>query len=260
MTKAFDLSGHNAQQLREMPYADFLKTGYWKWVAWEVKRRDGFRCRVCNRSNDIAAHHRTYKNHGNEHLHLDDLTTLCEPCHSRHHFPPPPHKVVVKTVVKTVSAPAYFPHGKKERKFFIKAARILGETPEFLCTLGRMSTEIRLSEHNRKKHQQQKDKDDTWPKMDGWFLVGDIASVDRDLPDHDPVTMTKHLLTKCRTNGAFTSATVRALGLDPATIGHGWPKTIIGKTYSREQVRQALRGRHLYAKLSQRQREKFTPA
>ena len=53
-------------------------------VAWRSLReaclaRDGYRCRLCNSPDDLQAHHRTYARFGHEAV--DDLTTLCAPCH-----------------------------------------------------------------------------------------------------------------------------------------------------------------------------------
>lgn len=49
----------------------------------KVFRRDGNRCVLCNSSEGLSAHHRSYRNFGNEPL--EDLTTLCSRCHRRFH-------------------------------------------------------------------------------------------------------------------------------------------------------------------------------
>ena len=67
------------------------KERYWDYLgseAWKIRRdmaleRDGRRCRLCNSKDRLEVHHRTYKRRGNEKL--DDLTTLCNKCHSAHH-------------------------------------------------------------------------------------------------------------------------------------------------------------------------------
>jgi hypothetical protein len=69
----------------DLEYCDFLKTPYWKAVAWKVKQRAGFRCQMCNSEGQLHAHHRTYEHHGHEHLHMNDLIALCEDCHHRYH-------------------------------------------------------------------------------------------------------------------------------------------------------------------------------
>jgi hypothetical protein len=73
-------------------YNDYLKTDYWKAVSDAVKKRDGYRCRICNSQHDLSAHHRTYDHRGREMDFLDDLTTLCRRCHGIFHgtLPMPP--------------------------------------------------------------------------------------------------------------------------------------------------------------------------
>lgn len=71
---------------RKISYSDFLESTYWRSVSLWVKKRDGSRCKVCDRHKFLQAHHRNYSMpRGSEHLHLDDLTTLCGPCHSLFH-------------------------------------------------------------------------------------------------------------------------------------------------------------------------------
>jgi 5-methylcytosine-specific restriction endonuclease McrA len=45
----------------------------------EALRRDGYRCRGCNATDDLEVHHRTYEHFGHEHP--EDLTVLCRECH-----------------------------------------------------------------------------------------------------------------------------------------------------------------------------------
>lgn len=77
-----------AQQRREMPYEEYLKTAY-----WAAKRRAAIiraqgRCQVCNSNTSLQVHHRTYERRGCEHA--ADLTVLCKRCHERHHLPKEP--------------------------------------------------------------------------------------------------------------------------------------------------------------------------
>lgn len=78
------------------------------------------------------------------------------------------------------------------------------------------------------------------------YIVGDIESTEKDMPEGEAITLTDDLIARCRTNGAFTSATVRAFGLIPGNEARGWPARLVGKVLTREQFRQALRGRHIY--------------
>lgn len=75
-----------AKHIKEMDYYDFLKTPYWKAVADRVKYRANFKCQICNSSENLNVHHRTYDNHGKEIYHLGDLICLCKACHEKHHF------------------------------------------------------------------------------------------------------------------------------------------------------------------------------
>lgn len=75
------LSSH----IRSMDYQSFLKTLYWKEVAQTSKKRAGYRCQVCNSREQLAVHHRSYRIHGFEHAHLNELTVLCKACHSCFH-------------------------------------------------------------------------------------------------------------------------------------------------------------------------------
>ena len=70
----------------------YLKSLRWRLLRWACKRRDGHRCRVCNGTVGLQAHHRTYTHRGRAELRylfsgfrreLDDLTLLCNECHER---------------------------------------------------------------------------------------------------------------------------------------------------------------------------------
>ena len=63
-----------------MDYGEYLKSKEWAAKASEAKERDGFKCRLCNSEMRLQVHHRTYERVGSESI--DDLTTLCGPCHS----------------------------------------------------------------------------------------------------------------------------------------------------------------------------------
>ncbi len=72
--------------LRALPYGEFLKTSYWRSVRLAVFRKRGLVCGTCGvKRGRVDVHHRTYKNHGHELLHLDDLIVLCRACHMGAH-------------------------------------------------------------------------------------------------------------------------------------------------------------------------------
>lgn len=72
------------ERLRTMPYAEYLQTPHWKNMAAEARRRAGYRCQLCDRSDiSLNVHHRTYEHRGQEWR--NDLIVLCEDCHKRFH-------------------------------------------------------------------------------------------------------------------------------------------------------------------------------
>ncbi len=93
------------QALRRMDYDAFLQTAYWFAVSSVVKSNARMRCQVCNESDGLTAHHRTYDTHGREHENLCDLVALCRGCHGlfHGHLPPrPPRPVIVEQPVQIV--------------------------------------------------------------------------------------------------------------------------------------------------------------
>ena len=53
---------------------------HWRVIKFQAHKRDGFKCRTCGSEENLHAHHVTYDRYGFELL--DDLLTLCQPCHS----------------------------------------------------------------------------------------------------------------------------------------------------------------------------------
>lgn len=62
-----------------MNYQAYLKTIAWKERRTAALRRAGYRCQVCNGSDRLEVHHRTYERIGQEDP--ADLTVLCHECH-----------------------------------------------------------------------------------------------------------------------------------------------------------------------------------
>lgn len=69
------------KSLRKKTYKEFLKSEYWSNVRKKILARDEYKCRNCGSKNKLEVHHTTYKNHFKEHNNLQDLRTLCRPCH-----------------------------------------------------------------------------------------------------------------------------------------------------------------------------------
>lgn len=76
-----------AQDIEEMEYSEFLRTPYWKIISFLVKKKNGFKCAMCNSKENLHVHHKSYDLHGYEHMKdgFDMLTPVCADCHSKHH-------------------------------------------------------------------------------------------------------------------------------------------------------------------------------
>lgn len=73
--------------LNTMPYQAYLRTLHWREVAKAAKERAGGRCQLCNDTDRLETHHRTYERRGFEEDW--DLTVLCDRCHEKFHREPP---------------------------------------------------------------------------------------------------------------------------------------------------------------------------
>jgi hypothetical protein len=71
------------ENLRTMPYRDYLHTNHWQQIRLAALARAGYRCQLCNSSNRLEVHHRTYARRGAEQD--SDVIVLCERCHTRFH-------------------------------------------------------------------------------------------------------------------------------------------------------------------------------
>lgn len=68
-----------------LPYRQFLNTEYWQLIRKAAIHNADYRCEMCNTSNRLEVHHRTYKHRGYEFRHKEDLTVVCHSCHASHH-------------------------------------------------------------------------------------------------------------------------------------------------------------------------------
>lgn len=78
--------------LREMgphgiPYSVYLKTTHWQDLRWKVFQADKKKCVRCGKPGSTV-HHRTYSRLGRELL--EDVVTVCVPCHNYLHIGPEP--------------------------------------------------------------------------------------------------------------------------------------------------------------------------
>lgn len=77
--------GKRAAKAAKTEYEQFLQGDYWKDIRQLVLSRDNHTCQHCADTSRLHVHHLTYQHHGEEHLYLDDLITLCESCHRKEH-------------------------------------------------------------------------------------------------------------------------------------------------------------------------------
>ena len=66
-------------------YRDYLKSNEWKTIARKVRKRDKYKCVLCNNISNLQVHHTTYDNIFKETNHLEDLITVCSNCHKKIH-------------------------------------------------------------------------------------------------------------------------------------------------------------------------------
>jgi 5-methylcytosine-specific restriction endonuclease McrA len=72
------------EELRTMPYSEYLLTSEWDETRKRALKRAGYRCQTCNQANcKLHVHHRTYKRLGEEWN--SDLIVLCGDCHELFH-------------------------------------------------------------------------------------------------------------------------------------------------------------------------------
>ena len=73
------------EYIKDMDYYDFLETPYWKAIAEYIRKRADYKCQLCNSTENLNVHHRTYEHHGDELNNLRDLICICEDCHYKFH-------------------------------------------------------------------------------------------------------------------------------------------------------------------------------
>jgi len=78
-----ELTEQYIQNLRTMPYTEYLQTTHWHFKRSDALRRSKHRCQLCNSTKRLDVHHRTYENLGNEEP--EDLIVLCRKCHKHFH-------------------------------------------------------------------------------------------------------------------------------------------------------------------------------
>jgi len=82
-TSVDSLRATRLQELKDMPYKDYLQTPEWKATAIRKKDSVGHSCQVCDSTEKLNTHHRTYERRGEEED--NDLLVLCANCHGLFH-------------------------------------------------------------------------------------------------------------------------------------------------------------------------------
>jgi hypothetical protein len=67
----------------KMPYTEYLQSHWWQGVRHYALLRADYRCQICNSSDRLEVHHRTYERRGGEDYR--DVIALCHNCHERFH-------------------------------------------------------------------------------------------------------------------------------------------------------------------------------
>ena len=82
--RAFHRLGNMKESLISLPYRKFLRSHYWTSLRTYVLERNHRKCARCNKIG-TQLHHKSYRHHGEEHNHLQDLQMLCGECHLKAH-------------------------------------------------------------------------------------------------------------------------------------------------------------------------------
>jgi len=72
-----------------MKHSEYIKSDAWKAIRKKALERDNYTCQDCGIHDAKEVHHLTYDNFGKEPL--EDLVSLCRPCHGNRHERFKPH-------------------------------------------------------------------------------------------------------------------------------------------------------------------------
>ena len=84
----YDFDAIVKRTILAMDYRDFLNTPYWDGVRNYKLKKSKYRCQLCGNKGVLNVHHKTYENHGREHIKSvadSDLIVLCKDCHKKFH-------------------------------------------------------------------------------------------------------------------------------------------------------------------------------
>ena len=69
---------------RQEAYGEYLKSPEWKAIRAERLEFDHYKCQLCSAKENLQVHHNNYPANWFD-TKLNDLITLCDRCHKRHH-------------------------------------------------------------------------------------------------------------------------------------------------------------------------------
>lgn len=256
-------------------YDDYLKSDHWA----DLKARKDLKahgCCACKTTNRLLGHHRIYRDLLD--VTPDDLAAMCFDCHDIFHLACRWLKLSYvgmddKQIAETVNS---FKQSERYKKWLEKLERrrnkdskpprqrrnslkvtIRKQLRKFLKGgIGRKSAQefctwLMLQVEDQTKQQTT----DAQPKpvaenrvvrRERQPVIMPHNEGDIQIPDCDPIILNKSLLSNCRANGSFTSATLAALGLTKATLTSGWGKRLFGTSIPRDQYRKAVEGKFIY--------------
>lgn len=74
----------DAKTRRQRAYSHWLEGPVWAKLRAQAKKRDGQRCQDCGSTKNLVVHHIRYRDDWDD-TRLEDLVTLCKPCHKKRH-------------------------------------------------------------------------------------------------------------------------------------------------------------------------------
>jgi len=89
-----------ASQLWNGNYQLYLKSPEWKTIRKRKLAEAGYSCQLCNSSENLQIHHRTYERIFMEDMR--DLTVLCENCHHKFHSSIKYDEMTVEAITKII--------------------------------------------------------------------------------------------------------------------------------------------------------------
>jgi len=123
-------------------YSKLLKRMQWKYIAGEVRKRDGYKCVKCGSSRSLHVHHKVYV-YGRMPWEYNEkyLETLCKECHSKEHECKKSFTTKDKNVARDSKPRNIGEKKKKKNPFKIKISKDLTDKRKRLESQGKIPTQ-----------------------------------------------------------------------------------------------------------------------